>query len=171
MIILLIGPHRSGKSTLAKAICARIAQAQHFDLDDVIADAEGRGVMNVCSAVGNAEFSRLCHQHIQRINQTCGNELCLIAVGAGAFLDSDVALSWLPAYHTVALLAQPERLYERADKNCFKTFEQYVANQLSPDRMRVYNSARFTIQVPPGEQKESEHALLQHLLDIKAIHV
>jgi shikimate kinase len=171
MIVLLIGPHRSGKSTLAGAVCARIPGSQPFDLDEVVANAEASAVMDLCRSMGTAQFSRLCHQHVERISQTFGKVLCLIAVGAGAFLNSEVALSWLPGYHTVALLAPPEQLYKRADKGVFTTLQQYASSQFSEASMRVFNSAHFKIDVSSGRQRESEDTLLQHLLDIKEIRV
>ncbi len=171
MIVLLIGPHRSGKTTLAKAIAGQISGAKHFDLDEVMADAEGSDIMTLCRALGDTQFSLLCRKHVDQIRQTAELDLGLIAVGAGAFLDASTALSWLSHYHAVALMADPEQLYNRADKNEFGTFDHYVTNQLSDERMSVYKSACFTVNVSSGNQQESERTLLRHLIDIKAVDV
>jgi shikimate kinase len=169
MIILLIGPHRSGKTTTARSVACRICGAHYFDLDELIAERFRQDVASVWRRVGPARFITLCQEEVQSIGRRFGSHLCLCAVGAGAMLDANAALPFLRQHHSVAMTGSAEKLYARADKAAFPSFEHYRDVMFSPERQRLYAAANFSIDVSDLSPDETEGALLTHLLEVGAI--
>jgi shikimate kinase len=169
MIMLLIGPHRSGKTTTARSVARRICGARFFDLDELIGERFRQDVKSVWRHVGPVGFIKLCQDEIENIARQSDSRLCLCALGAGATLDPSAALPLLCQHHSVALTGSAEKLYPRADKTAFPSFEQYRDVMFSPERQNLYAAAKFVIDVSDLTPEGTEGALLAHLLDVGAI--
>lgn len=166
MIILLVGPHRAGKTTLGRAASKVLASVKFVDLDEVIQDHYARPVLDMWNSLGPARFADICCTEVARLSQESGNDLTIVAVGAGVFFDSAGDTSWLGHYPKVAVTGDPQHLFQRSP--AFHSMEEFLIRQFSPAQVRVYDAADLQIDTTSQSEKESIRNLEAWIKKIKS---
>lgn len=143
-VFLLIGPSGAGKSSSSKLITT----CDVFDLD-----IEIKRIMSVdslssfFSQKGNKEFFEISKSVITKISNYAGNRVKLIVVGAGS-IDYVSAHNWYLEQNLISLIGEPNVIYNRGDRKKYHlTIEGYINSEFSEERLRLYNSAKYKIDV------------------------
>lgn len=114
MVITLIGYRGTGKSTLARALGARLGWAS-IDADDQIEAIAGKSIDRIFAEDGEAEFRRLERETMQRLLSS-GDPL-IVAAGGGAILDEQTRLQMQQAGPVIWLTASVETILARISKD------------------------------------------------------
>jgi shikimate kinase len=110
MVITLIGYRGTGKSTVARALGARLRWAS-FDADDQIEALAGRSIEQIFAEDGEVQFRRLERETMHRLLSE-GDRL-VIAAGGGAILDEQTRGEMQQAGPVVWLTASVETILAR----------------------------------------------------------
>jgi len=147
MMVLVVGPSGVGKSELGQCAEHQIVGCQFYDLDNLVKKSTGISTGELLPNIGNDAFLELCQEEVNALGCKCSDQLCVVAVGAGAPQSSD-ALEWLRCHSTVAVTASAEEVYKRGGpRNKDRSFEQFKQTEYSEDRNRIYESAEHKLDV------------------------
>lgn len=159
-ILLFIGPHRAGKSTVVRMLADSLPNAVRIDLDEEIGNLYGCDVVTVLGRLGKTRFSRECGDIVKSYAEHQSQEIGFVAVGAGAILDSTAARKWLHRYTVICLIGDPTVLYQRAEPACHSSQPRYIAIEFSEDRRRLYADADFIVHVDHMSPEQTAQQIL-----------
>jgi shikimate kinase len=109
--IALVGPRAAGKSTLARALGARLGWLV-LDTDDLLAARVGMAAGDYLLRAGEPEFRRV--EAVVCAHALTRDEPCVVALGGGAVLSEEVrAALRAPDVWTVFLEASVASLWDR----------------------------------------------------------
>lgn len=151
--VFLVGFMGAGKSSVGRALGERLNWTFE-DLDDRIERRERRTVAQIFRDSGELAFRRAEHSALQNVLDGLGGEARIIALGGGAFVQSEnAALLRSSGVPTVFLDAPVEELWQRCcrqaseagtERPLLQSAEQF--RELYETRRRSYANASFTIQ-------------------------
>ena len=111
--IFLVGFMGAGKSSVGRALGQRLGWPFH-DLDERIRQRLGRSIEEIFRESGEPEFRRAEHAELRALMGELGSSLAIVALGGGAFAQSD-NLQLLERARTVFLDADVDELRRRCE--------------------------------------------------------
>ena len=159
--LYLIGFMASGKSTLGRALAARLQGCRFIDLDDAVGAAEGMSVSDIFRSRGADYFRQAENNTLRRISQPG----CIIACGGGTpchdgnmdFMLAQGDVVWLQADNDVTMhrlrLAAGQRPLVDALLDKPDELEKYIAGLLE-ERTPYYSRANFVFDSNRLEDEE-----------------
>ncbi|MBI4447180.1 MAG: hypothetical protein HY645_14895 [Acidobacteria bacterium] len=115
MVVLLIGPSRAGKSTLAKRIIPFFPSSETFDLDELV---ERRRQREKAVGIQDAGWPQFWSRSLAELEDLNGRfqgpgSLAIVAVGAGSLQTDEGRGYFRAAPHVVAIVAPFEAILSR----------------------------------------------------------
>jgi shikimate kinase len=111
--IILIGFMGTGKSTVGKALAAKLGWT-HVDLDALIVEREGRSIPELFREVGETYFREI---ESALLTELLGMSRQVISTGGGAVLRPSNVVSMLQGGVVVALFADEEEIIRRVSSD------------------------------------------------------
>ncbi len=152
-VIFLVGFMGAGKSSVGRVLGERLNWIFE-DLDDRIERRERRTVAQIFRDSGELAFRRAEHSALQNVLDGLGGEARIVALGGGAFVQSENAnLLRSSGVPTVFLDAPVEELWQRCclqaseagtERPLLRSLEQF--RELYEARRPSYTNASVTIQ-------------------------
>lgn len=145
MVIFLVGPTASGKSTLAKRVCAD-TEWRHEKLDRLVAGSDPSAPSGYDNWI---PFWRESVNHIQRLEReyAVSDDVCIVDVGAGTLQRCEAYGFFRDrAGQLIYIWAPADIVFERA-RRCRagiwagKTLDQFRSSEFSENRRKIYELA------------------------------
>ncbi len=111
MRVYLSGPMGAGKSTVARAVAARL-DTQAVDLDERVEALAGRAIPDIFAERGEGAFRALERQALRALPVEAG----VVALGGGTVVDDETRQTLLRGGIVVTLTADPEVLVRRVGR-------------------------------------------------------
>jgi len=162
--IVLIGMRGSGKSTVGRALAARLGRP-FVDVDELIAELAGRSADEVLARDGEPAFRALEERALRLAAQRA---VAVVATGGGSVLHADAFASLARGARVAWLDATPELLLQRATARPRPPLTnlppQEEIRALMSRRAPMYRAAAdIVIQVGPPGSPDPILALLSAL--------
>lgn len=150
MKIYLVGFMGSGKTTVGRALAARIG-APFFDLDELIESSEQKSVKEIFAAHGESYFRK---RERDLLRSTRHLDAAVVATGGGTFTFDDniqfIKSEGLSVYLSASYALLRARVAGKAEvRPLFK--DDLSTHELYANRTRYYRMADLTIEVREQE--------------------
>lgn len=158
--VFLIGFMGTGKSTIAKAL-QKLSQAEIIEMDEIIAQQEGRSISDIFAKEGEAYFRSLETRLITEIGTSCGK---IVSCGGGVPMREENVREMRKGGKVILLTAQPSTILDRVvnDSNRplleGKKNVEDIRNLMEQRRVKYEQAADVTITT---DNKTAEQIALE----------
>lgn len=160
--ILLIGPSGVGKSTASEILESQYG-IKVYDLDKVLKEKiGGASLSSHLGQIGDSKFFDFSKDAIESLSSQAKSDI-LIVIGAGS-INYPLSHKWYSNQNLIALKGSPEVIYDRGERQVHHPqLESFVRTEYNTDRLKLYESAKETIDVTHLSPQEVADELLNKI--------